>query len=450
MTTPATSGTTPPSPLVLVGFSYAALLALGGFRPDDSVIVVEEPDVVRKRGLRDRARAVPVIRELIEWPYQLDGSADRFYAAHPGLSPAAIGPAGEYATYFAARLAEHYGLPGIGSDVARRLRDKSLLRETARAAGIANPASRAVGGPAELAAFMADHPGPVVLKPADLQGSIGARVLDSPDEAADAWAASVAECAAQRDGVWVPDREVPVRMLAERCVSGRPFSVELLVSSGRVLFGNVTEEVMFPGPRPVERGQLVPADIPPALDARLREQTEWLVAMTGFGTGVVHCEWIVEDGTPYLIECAGRLPGDNIVDLIEWAYDIELVRAYWTLLTGDPRTPPLPRRARRSAAVRYAHATPGTVEHVGGVREAYAVPDVIRCEVLVRPGSRVGPLRSSLDRSAFALACAPTPAQAVRRAEEAVARLTVTTRPYGSPDRSPRHRTPTTTTLPEG
>ncbi|MFE9611847.1 ATP-grasp domain-containing protein [Streptomyces sp. NPDC006012] len=435
MTSSGTSGRTPSPPLVLVlvGFTYASLLAVGDFQPDGSVIVIEEPDVVRKRGLRDQARAVPVIRELIEWPYQLDGAADEFHDAHPDLRPVAIGPTGEYATYFAARLAERFGLPGIGHRAARVLRDKSLLREVAGAAGLPNPESQAVGSAAEVRAFMAAHPGTVVLKPADLQGSIGARILRSADEVADTWAASLAECAAQRDGVWVPDREAPVRMLAERHVSGRPFSVELLVSSGRVLFGNVTEEVMFPGPRPVERGQLVPADIPPELDALLREQTERVVAATGCDTGMVHCEWIVEDGTPYLIECAGRPPGDSIVDLIEWAYDIELVRSYWTLLKGEPLTRPLPRRARRAAAVRFTHAAPGVVESIDGLEQTYAVPDVIRCEVLVRPGSSVGPLRSSLDRSAFAISCAATPQEAVRRAEEAIGRLRITTRPPSGP-----------------
>lgn len=436
MTSPGPSGAhdgNAPRPLVLVGFTYVSLLAVGAFEPDGSVIVVEEPDVVRKRGLRDRARAVPVIRELIEWPYQQEGAADEFFDAHPDLAPAAVGPTGEYATYFAARLAEHYLLPGAGGGAARLLRDKALLREAARLAGLPNPASRAVAGPAELRVFMAAHPGAVVLKPADLQGSVGARVLRSPDEAEEAWSGSLAECAAQRDGASMPDRDVPVRMLAERFVSGRPFSVELLVSSGRVLFGNVTEEVMFPGPRPVERGQLVPADIPADLDTLLREQTGRVVTATGFGTGVVHCEWIVEDGTPYLIECAGRLPGDSIVDLIEWAYDIEFVRGYWTLLKGRPLTQPLPPRPKRAAAVRFAHAAPGVVESVDGLAQAFAVPDVVHCEVLVRPGTTVETLRSSQDRSAYALSCAATPAEAVHRAEEAIGRLRITTRPPSGP-----------------
>ncbi|MEU6343713.1 ATP-grasp domain-containing protein [Streptomyces sp. NPDC046977] len=430
MTAPSTSPAyDAPRPLILVGFTYASLLAVGGFEPDGSVIVVEEPDVVRKRGLRDQARAVPVIRELIEWPYQREGAADEFFDAHPDLAPAAVGPTGEYATYFAARLAERYGLPGTGPGAARLLRDKSLLREAAREAGLPNPASQAVASAAEVRAFMAAHHGPVVLKPVDLQGSLGARILRSADEADEAWSGSLAECAAQRDGASMPDRDVPARMVAEHYVGGRPFSVELLVSSGRVLFGNVTEEVMFPGPRPVERGQLVPAEIPADLDALLREQTGRIVTATDFGTGVVHCEWIVEDGTPYLIECAGRLPGDSIVDLIEWAYDIELVRAYWTLLKGRPLPQPLPRHPKRAAAVRFTHAAPGVVESVDGLAQAYAVPDVIHCEVLVRPGATVETLRSSQDRSAYALSCAATPAEAVRRAEEAIGRLRITTRP---------------------
>ncbi|MGW1726787.1 ATP-grasp domain-containing protein [Streptomyces sp. NPDC002306] len=416
-------------PVIMVGFTWTAVAAVGAFQPDASVIVIEEPDVVRKRALRAQARDAEVIRELVAFEYQLAGAADAFHDAHPDLAPAAIAPVVEDATVFAARLAERYGLPGAGLGAAQVLHDKALLRGVTRAAGIPNPASQAVDDPEQVRAFMAAHPGAAVLKPADRQGSVGIRVLRHADEADDAWAECVAECAALTGGVWLPDRPLPARMLVERYVSGREYSVEMLVSAGRVLFGNVTEKDLFPGPRPVERGHLVPADISGELDTLLRERTEQVVRAVGFGTGMVHCEWIVEDGTPYLVECAGRPPGDEIVDLIEWAYDTELVRAFWSVLRGEEPSAPLPRRARKAAAVRFLRAPDGVVESLDGLAAAYAVPDVMACRFLVEPGARTREPRHSLDRAAYAVSCAATREQAVRRAEEAIGRLRIEPRP---------------------
>lgn len=427
------SGTTP-GPVVTVGCSWGSLAAIGVFQPDDSVILVEDPDVVRKRGLRSKVRGAPVIRELVEWEYGAAGAADAFFHAHPALAPAAVVPLVEDATVFAARLAERYGLPGAGLGAAQLLRDKSLLREVTRAAGVPNPESRAADGPERVRAFMAARPGPAVLKPADRQGSVGTRILWSAQEVDDAWAECVAECAAVHDSVWVPDRPAPVRMLVERYVRGHEYSVEMLVSQGRILFGNVTGKDLYPGSWPVERGHLVPADIGTDLETLLREQTELVVRAVGFGTGVVHCEWIVEDGRPYLVECAGRFPGDEIVELIEWAYDVELVRAYLTLLKDERLDGPLPRRAGQHAAIRFLHAGPGVIDSVGGLDDAHAVPHVISCKVLAEPGARARAPRHSLDRVGFAISCAATPAEATGRAEEAVGRLRVTMRSGDGPD----------------
>ncbi|MFC8764587.1 MULTISPECIES: hypothetical protein [Streptomyces] len=51
-------------PVTVIGFVPAALASLAEFRPDRSVILIEEPDVVRKRGVRAAAADAPVVREF--------------------------------------------------------------------------------------------------------------------------------------------------------------------------------------------------------------------------------------------------------------------------------------------------------------------------------------------------------------------------------------------------
>ena len=128
-------------------------------------------------------------------------------------------------------------------------------------------------------------------------------------------------------------------MLAEQFVAGDEFSVELLVRDGEPLFANVTEKHLFDGPRPIELGHAVPAPIPPALTDLLVAQTRRVLDAVGFGSGFVHCEWIVMRGVPYLVECAGRMPGDLIVPMIDRAWRTDMVGAFATVMRGETARP---------------------------------------------------------------------------------------------------------------
>jgi biotin carboxylase len=402
-------------PVIMVGYVPVALTSLAEFQPDRTVIVIEEPDVVRKRDVAARMAGVAVARDLISFEYQLAGAADAFYNAHRDLNPAAIAPLQEYATPFAARLAERYGRPGASFGAVQLLRDKSLLRTVTAAAGIRNPVSATVTGPESLRAFLDTHPGKVVLKPANRQAAVGTLILDGTTPAEDAWAA----CVAMDEGLMVPDRDMPLHMLAETFVEGHEYSVEMLVENGRPVFTNLTDKVLYPGPRPIEAGHVAPAAVPAELRARLAAETARVLAAVGFGTGVVHCEWIVDDGEPCLVECAGRFAGDGIIDLIERAYPVAMVRAFWSLMKGEPVDVPLPAEAERAAAVAFLHAQPGEVQHIAGLDEAQAAPGVVDAHVGVQPGGRVNELLSSWDRPGSVTALGATAEEALRRAQDA-------------------------------
>lgn len=410
-------------PVILVGYSMAWLRALAGFMPEGSVVVVEEPQVVVKRDIRSKLGDSPMLRELIEWEYHLDGMADCFANRHPQLRPAAVIPVVEYSVPFAARLAERYGVPGATYGAARLLRDKSLLRAVTAAADIANPSSAAVSGPDEVRAFMAEVGGPIVLKPSNRQASVGTKILFEPSEVDESWL----ECTDQEEGAFFPDRPVPVRMLAERLLRGEEFSVEMTVHGGRAVFAGVTRKFVFDGPRPVERGHLHPADIDDELRTRLVADTERLLGAVGMDIGFVHCEWIVEDGVPHLVECAGRLPGDWIMDIIEAAWQYGLFRQYCELMQGTaPQRPP--QSAPGYAAVMMSHPAPGEVESIDGVEEAKAIPGVISCMVSAELGERINELRSSWDRVTAVITEGSTAQEALSRAQQAVDRIAIKTR----------------------
>ena len=401
-------------PVLIVGFVTPVFRELAGTEPAGSVILVEEPDVARKRDLAARLAGNVQVRDLIRWEYGRCGAADDFYATYPDLDPVAVIPLVEYATPFAARLAERYGLPGAGSGAARILRDKALLRRVTAEAGLANPASVTVHSPADVEAFMAAQNSPVVLKPANRQAAVGTQIILDPADIDAAWAS----CVQQDEGIFVPDRPMVLHMLAERYLHGPEFSVEMLVRQGEPLFVNVTGKQLYPGPRPVELTHIVPADIPDDLTALLGERTGQVLAAVGFGDGIAHCEWIVCDGVPYLVECAGRIPGDGIMEIIDHAYPMELLHSYFALMKGA-ELPEFPQRANGGAVVRFVPMEPGVIETVRGVEEARQVDGVFLVDITVGPGHRFEGLRSSWDRAGLVMATGDGPAEALRRAEKA-------------------------------
>jgi len=412
-------------PVVLIGYAGAVLATLSQFLPERSMIFVEEPDVIRKRDIRTATAGSPAMRELIEWEYQLDGAADCFYHRYRDLRPGAVVPISEYSVPFAARLAERYGVPGATYGAALALRDKLLLRRITAAAGIPNPQSTPVAGPDEVRAFMAEVGGPVVLKPANRQASVGTKIVYEPADVDSSWI----ECMDQDEGVMLPDRGIPLRMLAERFVRGDEFSVEMMFHRGRPEFGAVTRKFLFDGPRPIEQGHLHPADIDQELTERLIDDTARVLNAVGMDSGFVHCEWIVENGVPHLVECAGRMAGDGIIELVLMAWDYDVVGQFYGMMQGRPFTQTPPAEPRSYAAVWLSHAPAGEVESVDGVEEASALPGVHTCIASVAPGDQTHELRSSWDRATLVTAEGATPAEALANAQRAVDNITIKVRP---------------------
>ncbi len=400
----------------MVGFGAGILPGLDVVLPPGSLTVVEDPHVAKVRGVRHRMTAFACVADLIESPVQDEDRAPELVAewALPDHVAAVI-PGLEYGVVAAAALAEQLTLPGAGLAAARLLRDKVALRIAAGSAGLAQPRWREVRSADDVRGF--GHAA-CVLKPANRQASIGVQLLDAGDDRNDAWQRTVA---ADEPLMRAPGGPAP-RYLVEARLHGSEISVETLVSDGEIVFLNITAKTVLPGRHPIELGHLVPAPLSPRITAAMRA----LIAATGFGTGTLHAEWILVEGDPYLVECAGRLPGDEIVPLIDRAYGGSLVADLVTVLSGRPlqRTP----ESTGAAAVRFLTAGPGLVTSVRGVDAARAVKGVTDIRVTVAPGDRIGALESSWDRVGRVIAAGPTLEMASRAAADAADTVRIRTR----------------------
>ncbi|MEO6500488.1 MAG: ATP-grasp domain-containing protein [Jatrophihabitantaceae bacterium] len=417
--------------LLVVGFSPAMARGLDAFRSPDSVIFLEEPSVARGRDAHAFLTAIASCSQLIEWEYQREDAADEFFLSDSFTSGplragvSAVLPGVEYATAFAARLAERLGLPNAGLGAAQMMHDKARLRRVSAAAGVPNPISERVDGPEAVIAMLARVGGPVIVKPAGRQAAVGVSRVDSPAEAAEAYRFAVAG----EEGVVAPERGIASEVLAEQYIAGEEFSVEMLVGKGKPLFSNVTAKDLFEGPRPIERGHVLPVDDRPELVEALTELTVRVLRAAAFDTGIVHCEWIVSPQGPYLVECAGRVPGDGITVLLELAWGDNLLARYVELLEGRLNSQTTRRLPERYAAVAFAACDPGTVRSISGLEQAGAVEGVVTAAALVAVGASVQGLRSSWDRVAMAIAVGATADQAKAKAAGALSMIAVEVEP---------------------
>ncbi|MEV6163353.1 ATP-grasp domain-containing protein [Streptomyces sp. NPDC052052] len=416
---------TTPHPVthVLVGYSPVMLGKLDHLLPADSVLVLEEADVIEARGLDGLADRHACVAGLLPAPTQDDIHPERLVRAvsrPPGVR--AVVPVVEYAVVTAAALAEEWGLPGAGLKAALALRDKGLQRAALDGTDLAQPAWSEVTGPGDLAAFLTAHGGEAVLKPANRQASLGVQILGPGDDLDAAW-----ELTTAADEPTLRARHAgTARYLAEERLHGPEVSVEAVVHEGHLGLVNITAKTVQSSRHPVETGHTVPAALPAGVEAALHRSLRRLAETVGFGSGILHSEWILAgaDSRPHLVECAGRMPGGGITALIDLAYDTDILRLLLTVLEGA--APEVP-TARRGAAVRFLTPPPGRVEAVTGADRALTSPGVCEVHLGVEPGAVVRAVTSSWERSGYVIATGTDHADAARNAERATALIEVTT-----------------------
>ena len=177
--------------MVIVGASPGVLRWLGEQLPPGSVVLVEEHDVIRRRGIDGLVAELSAVSRMVPAEYQTGLAVDALLDRDPGLTAARlVMPGLEYAVAAAARLAQRLGLPGAGVDAADIFSDKHRMRLLADAAGLANPAYELVVSPARAAALAGRWGGRCVLKPTRRAGSLGVQLITDPAEIARAWAAT--------------------------------------------------------------------------------------------------------------------------------------------------------------------------------------------------------------------------------------------------------------------
>lgn len=240
----------------------------------------------------------------------------------------------------AATLREHLRIPGMGLTTMRYFRDKLAMRMRALDRHVCVPDFVPVVNHDDIRYYLDHVPGPWVLKPRQEASAIGIKKIHAAEEL---W--PLLEQLGDKQSSY----------LLEKFVPGDVYHVDSIVSENEVVFANVSRygkppmNVAHGGvftTYTVERGS--------EEDSLLRATNRDLIAALALLRGVSHAEFIRAhaDGNLYFLECAARVGGAYINEMVETATGINLWREWARIeISGGDGTYKLPPTREEYAGV---------------------------------------------------------------------------------------------------
>ncbi|MFJ5830031.1 ATP-grasp domain-containing protein [Streptomyces sp. NPDC093089] len=222
-----------------------------------------------------------------------------------GFAPIAVISGGEIGVELADLLAERLGLPGNGTALSAARRDKHLMIETLRAAGLRAARQLRATDADELAAWHRELGGRVVVKPPRSAGSQGVSFCDTPEESVAAY-----RSLADADDVFdEPNRGA----VAQEYLAGTEYMVNTVSRDGRHHVCDVWRTGRVSANGVVDLcDALSLVDSGSRVVAPLTEYGFQVLDALGIRHGPAHLEIRMTPDGPCLVEVGARIAGGGI------------------------------------------------------------------------------------------------------------------------------------------
>jgi len=370
-----------------------------------------------------RDGAIPV-RFHEEWR-----SVDAVLKALEATPVSGVIAVGDRPTVLAAQVARLLDLPGHPPDAAVVARDKRLLRERLRLAGLRAPASFSVPSTTDPATILSRVSFPAVIKPTVLSGSRG--VIRTDDALSFVTAFDrLRRLLASNEVRELRDPGGGIGQI-ESYVPGVEFAVEAVMDHGKLrllaifdkpdaLEGPFFEETIYVTPSRADRGT----------QERILAAVVTAARAVGLSHGAVHAECRVGADGVYVLEAAARPIGGlcaKALRFVNGAGDrCGLEELLLRHALGEPAGD-WTREAEASAVMMIPIPRGGVYRRVDGLDEARAVPGVEDIRVTAKVDQRLVPLPEGASYLGFIFARRSTPeaAEAAVRSAHAKLRFTI-------------------------
>jgi biotin carboxylase len=270
-----------------------------------------------------------------------------------------------------ARVGQHFGVPALHPDAARKVRNKFFLREALSVADDLSPRYRSVTNEEEFRAAVRDIGYPCVFKPTGVSASTAIFVLNDEAEATSAFQTmiKVSDPSVNRAFSYYPRHYI-----VEEYLDGPEFSVEGIVHDGTLFIAAITDK-QTTEPFKLEVQHILPSGQPEHVIAEIKAKARRVVEILGLDHCPIHLECKYTSRGMRVIEIAGRQGGDNIAShLIVLATGLDFPEQIIRNALG------LPVRFEQPLS-RYAGLRKFVAEREGTVTSV-ALPDEMPAEVL--------------------------------------------------------------------
>ncbi len=319
-----------------------------------------------------------------------------------------------------AAMAEARGLPGIGVETAHLMTNKIAMRRQLADAGVPQPRFAALRTISETRRAADEVGFPSVLKPADSGGQRGIFRVESLDDIH----AHLHEAVGAS-----PTGEA----ILEEFVDGTEMNGIVIARDGESIPLTLSDRLRPPG---VGFGVGWIHVYPATTYGSQLEESERVAVHTvhalGLRTGIAFPQLIAASGGRVIVvECAARIPGGQMADLVRFATGVDLVEVQIRMALGEalPDELVLP-KFKQPLAIRFLTAEPGPlptgrVKRIGPLDKVLAFPGVVQADVYLEVGETIRPVRVDGDRRGYVIATADTNFEALERAEAAARLLDV-------------------------
>lgn len=376
--------------ILMIGLSVSILKKFKE-REDVNFFVIEEEEIYKKNKLDECKN--PVIKKVVLAKYlESEEFIDIAKKINEEVRLDGVLPARDYAVKATAKVAEILGLPGIGERNGQILTNKCKLRESCERYDIPHPRYKKVSNKKDVYDFYKGKP--LIFKPATLQASIGISKINSKNDIQLAWERTTT---AQDAYVNTVSRQLLREYIVEEYIGGQEYSMETLVKNSEILFNNITQKKIF-GDTFVEQGHIVPANLPESTKSKLIKETKNIVDKLEIKSALLHSEWKLENDIPYLIECAGRVPGDYIYDLIGLSYGFEFIDTYARIMSNDDFI--INQKSIKVSCIYFFNTEEGILKEIEGL-ESLFMPEVVDWSINKCIGEKIEQINSSWDRIGY-------------------------------------------------
>jgi len=222
-----------------------------------------------------------------------------------------------------AEAREVLGIPGMPSKVVRNFRDKALMKQLLRDAGLPCARYRRALGPDDAWAFATEVGFPMVVKPIEGAASQTTFKVASPQQL--------------HDALWALNPRPGAEIILEEFVTGEEHSLDTFSLNGQHRFHTITN--YYPSCLEVMRNPWMQWTVVLPREVEVPEHEDIRIAgwkaldALGMEMGMSHLEWFRRpDGSCCISEVGARPPGAQFTTLISRANDWDALGAWARLL----------------------------------------------------------------------------------------------------------------------